>query len=85
MGLAAGGIASNAALAVPESAGNTLTILFGSQTGNGRAIAKALSQQAREKGFATNLVSLADYEPSNLISIGDSHTTRSLTEVASLE
>lgn len=47
-------------------ADNTLTILYGSQTGNGEGIGVALAQQAREKGFDTNLTSLADYKPANL-------------------
>jgi len=46
--------------------GPTLTILFGSQTGNGKTIATALSSRARELGFACQLHSLADYRPANL-------------------
>ena len=65
-GLADGGTVSNSPAVNAESADNTLTILFGSQTGNGKAIAEALSEQARDKGFATNLVSLADYKSTNL-------------------
>ena len=65
-GLAASGAAANAPAANAASPGNTLTILYGSQTGNGQAIAEALSQQARDNGFATSLVSLADYKSTNL-------------------
>lgn len=62
-GLGANGQAATAAQ--PE-AGATLTILYGSQTGNGEAVAAALSARAREHGFATALHSLADYRQSNL-------------------
>jgi sulfite reductase (NADPH) flavoprotein alpha-component len=44
----------------------TLTILYGSQTGNGRAVAEGLEQTATARGLATNLVSLADYKPANI-------------------
>jgi sulfite reductase (NADPH) flavoprotein alpha-component len=62
-GLAAGTTTSGTAVANPD---NALTVLFGSQTGNGQAIARALSQQAQARGFATNLVSLADYKSTSL-------------------
>ncbi len=45
---------------------NTMTILYGSQTGNGRAIAEELKQNAVSRGFAVNLISLADYRPANI-------------------
>ncbi len=51
--------------AVPDGA-NTLTILYGSQTGNGEGVAERLAARAREKGFGVNLQSLADYKPSQL-------------------
>ncbi|MCL1065927.1 assimilatory sulfite reductase (NADPH) flavoprotein subunit [Shewanella olleyana] len=48
--------------ASPETAAaQTVTILFGSQTGNGKAIAKELAAQATSKGFDVNLASMADY------------------------
>ena len=43
-----------------------MTILYGSQTGNGRAIAEELKQNAVSRGFAVNLFSLADYRPANI-------------------
>lgn len=46
--------------------GETLTVLYGSQTGNGQTIAERLAERARDQGYATNLVSLADYKPANL-------------------
>lgn len=62
-GLAAGSVPMAAVVASPV---NALTILYGSQTGNGEAVAEALSQQAQDKGFATKLMSLADYKSTNL-------------------
>lgn len=44
----------------------TLTILYGSQTGNGEAIAKRLESDARQRGYATRLESLADFRFSAL-------------------
>ena len=45
---------------------HAMTILYGSQTGNGRAIAEELKQNAVSRGFAVNLFSLADYRPANI-------------------
>ncbi len=52
---------SNAAISTP-----TLTILYGSQTGNANALAVSLSQQAEAKGINTNLIAMADYKPRQL-------------------
>ncbi|HSN52062.1 MAG TPA: assimilatory sulfite reductase (NADPH) flavoprotein subunit [Woeseiaceae bacterium] len=60
------GAAPSALAAAPPEPGRTLTILYGSQTGNGEAIAGALAARSRELGFATALQSLADYRQSNL-------------------
>ncbi|HEX5786998.1 MAG TPA: assimilatory sulfite reductase (NADPH) flavoprotein subunit [Woeseiaceae bacterium] len=71
-GYAAGLAASQAGrLPAPAAApvaatGDALTILYGSQTGNGQAIAERLAAKAREKGFGVSLQSLADYKPSQL-------------------
>ena len=43
-----------------------MTILFGSQTGNGEAIARQLESEARARGFAVKLESLADFKPASL-------------------
>eukprot|EP00487_Bulimina_marginata_P000242 TRINITY_DN1045_c0_g1_i1.p1 TRINITY_DN1045_c0_g1~~TRINITY_DN1045_c0_g1_i1.p1 ORF type:complete len:162 (-),score=26.36 TRINITY_DN1045_c0_g1_i1:238-723(-) len=40
----------------------TLTILYGSQTGNGRGVASELAEKAQAQGYAVNLVSMADYK-----------------------
>ena len=45
---------------------NTMTILYGSQTGNGHAIAEELRQSVVSRGFAANLLSLADYKPATI-------------------
>ncbi len=45
---------------------NTLTVLYGSQTGNGKGVAERLAARAKEKGFGVSLQSLADYKPSQL-------------------
>jgi len=61
------GLAAGPGPAEPAAApDNTLTILYGSQTGNGQAIAEALAERGRDAGFTANLVSLADYKPSSL-------------------
>ena len=55
-----------AAPAAVAATGDVLTVLYGSQTGNGQAIAERLATKAREKGFVVSLGSLADYKPSQL-------------------
>ncbi|GIU30243.1 assimilatory sulfite reductase (NADPH) flavoprotein subunit [Shewanella schlegeliana] len=44
----------------------TITILYGSQTGNGRGIATELAGKAQAQGYAVNLVSMADYKTRQL-------------------
>lgn len=39
----------------------TVTILYGSQTGNGRGVAKALTDKAQAQGYAVNLASMGEY------------------------
>ena len=43
-----------------------LTVLYGSQTGNGEDLAIALVRGAVARGFAAQAVSLSDYKPANL-------------------
>lgn len=43
-----------------------LTVLYGSQTGNGEALATALVAAATDDGFRATAISLADYKPANL-------------------
>ncbi|WP_105254016.1 assimilatory sulfite reductase (NADPH) flavoprotein subunit [Pseudoalteromonas sp. T1lg75] len=59
----AGGMATTASN-VAEAA--TLTILYGSQTGNAKGVATQLQAQAQARGMAVNLVSMADYKPTAL-------------------
>ena len=41
----------------------SLTVLYGSQTGNGKRVAEELAAGARHKGYEVKLRSLADYRP----------------------
>jgi len=52
--------------AVASAGTKSLTVLYGSQTGNGEEIALAVVDQAKAAGFAAAAVSLADYKPANL-------------------
>ncbi|WP_065188298.1 assimilatory sulfite reductase (NADPH) flavoprotein subunit [Shewanella woodyi] len=40
----------------------TVTILYGSQTGNGRGVANELAAKAKAQGYAVNLTSMGDYK-----------------------
>ncbi|WP_199610219.1 assimilatory sulfite reductase (NADPH) flavoprotein subunit [Flocculibacter collagenilyticus] len=53
-------------LASQPQAGDTLTILYGSQTGNAKGIAQALADSARSQGLAVKLTSMADFKPQQL-------------------
>ncbi|WOT05795.1 assimilatory sulfite reductase (NADPH) flavoprotein subunit [Shewanella youngdeokensis] len=49
--------------AVPQaSAMPTITILYGSQTGNGRGVAAQLAEKAQAQGYAVNLTSMGEYK-----------------------
>lgn len=63
-GLDAGLLRSAAGRVAPveEVRGRTLTILFGSETGNSRDLAKALAAAAGENGLAPKLCDMADYK-----------------------
>jgi len=47
-------------------ASSTLTILFGSQTGNAKGVAKALAEQATAQGLTVDLKSMADFKPKSI-------------------
>lgn len=64
-GLAAGGAAA-ATVAPAGDARPRLTILYGSQTGNGRRIAAALEAAAAARGLDAELISMADYSTARL-------------------
>jgi sulfite reductase (NADPH) flavoprotein alpha-component len=59
----ASGLLAQATQAAPEQ---TVTLLYGSQTGNGRGVATALAAKAQAQGFAVNLVSMDDYNSRQL-------------------
>ncbi len=67
---AAGGMAPAApasADALPEAASALrLTILYASQTGNGRRLAEAMQADAQSRGLASRILSMADYRPAEL-------------------
>ncbi|NQZ89021.1 MAG: assimilatory sulfite reductase (NADPH) flavoprotein subunit [Colwellia sp.] len=47
----------------------TLTILFGSQTGNAKGVAKALAAQAQAQGLSVDLKSMSDFKPKSIKNI----------------
>jgi sulfite reductase (NADPH) flavoprotein alpha-component len=63
-GLDTGLLRTGATVAMPESAARarTLTVIYGSETGNGRDLAKALAAAASERGLAPKLADMADYK-----------------------
>ncbi|MCG8368875.1 MAG: assimilatory sulfite reductase (NADPH) flavoprotein subunit [Proteobacteria bacterium] len=63
---AAGGDVQPLPVAPAATPGQQLTVLFGSQTGNGEGIAEQLVALARERGFGARAVSLADFKPAAL-------------------
>lgn len=46
-----------------------LTILFGSQTGNAKGVAKALAAQAQAQGLSVDLKSMSDFKPKSIKNI----------------
>lgn len=68
-GLAAAGdinSATDSPVALQTDASEQLTVLYGSQTGNGERIAEALIRKAQDHGYAARLQSLADFKPASL-------------------
>ncbi|MDJ0710309.1 MAG: assimilatory sulfite reductase (NADPH) flavoprotein subunit [Woeseiaceae bacterium] len=66
-GLAAANVDSApAAAATPRATEQALTVLFGSQTGNGERVANQLVALAESRGYAARAVSLSDFKPSAL-------------------
>jgi sulfite reductase (NADPH) flavoprotein alpha-component len=59
-GLDAGLLRAAAPLVAPQ--GRALTILYGTETGNSRDLAKGLAQAAGERGLAAKLADMADYK-----------------------
>ncbi|MFM4828152.1 assimilatory sulfite reductase (NADPH) flavoprotein subunit [Aeromonas rivipollensis] len=56
-------VTTSAAVATPSG---SLTILYGSQTGNAKGAASAIQKQAEAQGLPVTLVSMADYKPKQL-------------------
>lgn len=54
---------TGAATAAPSG---SLTILYGSQTGNAKGVASAIKAQAEARGLPVTLTSMADYKPKQL-------------------
>lgn len=50
----------------PAAAARTLTILYGSETGNGKRLAARLAERAHAAGLAPVLADMADYKPRRL-------------------
>ena len=49
-----------------EAAPATLTILYGSQTGNAKHVAAEMAEAAKSRGLSAKLVNMADYKPAKL-------------------
>lgn len=67
--LAASGTQQTSTLPVPQHHNQPqeqLTILYGSQTGNGEAVAKQLQQQTQQNGLCAEIQSLADFSVKKL-------------------
>ncbi|WP_368151932.1 assimilatory sulfite reductase (NADPH) flavoprotein subunit [Aeromonas sp. R2-4] len=56
-------VAASAAVAAPSG---SLTILYGSQTGNAKGVASTIKAQAEARGLPVTLASMADYKPKQL-------------------
>lgn len=66
-GLAQAGQLSAAPVAQPEAATNkSVTILYGSQTGNAKSLAEQYLEKAKADGINARLLNMADYKPKNL-------------------
>ncbi|MCL1141147.1 assimilatory sulfite reductase (NADPH) flavoprotein subunit [Shewanella gaetbuli] len=56
-----GASTSGAVVESQPTASQTVTILYGSQTGNGKGVATELAAKAQAQGYAVNLASMGDY------------------------
>lgn len=65
-GLSQSGVQSVATSAAVAAPGGSLTILYGSQTGNAKGVASAIQAQAKAHGLPVTLISMADYKPKQL-------------------
>ncbi|MGI2260744.1 assimilatory sulfite reductase (NADPH) flavoprotein subunit [Shewanella sp. GXUN23E] len=63
--------AAGIAISSPEQPqAQTLTVLYGSQTGNSRGIAETLARQAAEAGWQVSLSATGDFKPKQLKDVG---------------
>ena len=65
-GLSQSGVQSVATSAAVAAPGGSLTILYGSQTGNAKGVASAIQAQAKAHGLPVTLTSMVDYKPKQL-------------------
>lgn len=65
-GLSQSGVQSVAPSTAVAAPGGSLTILYGSQTGNAKGVASAIQAQAKAHGLPVTLTSMADYKPKQL-------------------
>lgn len=65
-GLSQSGSQPISGAAASPAAGGSLTILYGSQTGNAKGVASVIQQQAQALGLPVTLISMADYKPKQL-------------------
>ncbi|MEN3756881.1 assimilatory sulfite reductase (NADPH) flavoprotein subunit [Aeromonas veronii] len=65
-GLSQSGQQSVAASTTVAAPSGSLTILYGSQTGNAKGVATAIKAQAEARGLPVTLASMADYKPKQL-------------------
>ncbi|MGY3857439.1 assimilatory sulfite reductase (NADPH) flavoprotein subunit [Aeromonas intestinalis] len=65
-GLSQSGQQPVATVAAGAAPGGSLTILYGSQTGNAKGAAAAIQKQAQALGLPVTLISMADYKPKQL-------------------
>jgi len=63
------GVLSSVSPSVVALPAATLTILFGSQTGNAKGVAKALAAQAQAQGLTVDLKSMSDFKPKSIKNI----------------
>ncbi len=57
-----GATATTAAPTLPR-----MTLLYGSQTGNGEGLAEELHEQAQTKGFNSRVIDMADFDPADIV------------------
>ena len=58
--------AATVSTVAPPEAQKRLTILYGSQTGNGRRIAEGMQAEAAARGLPARVISMAEYRPAEL-------------------